>query len=192
VSFITCAFYTVDTPYEELIKNLIASLTALSMPYDIAGYPSTGSWVRNAGIKSQFILKMMREHQDKNILYVDADAIIHEYPVLFDYIHGDFGCYYHKGGKELLSGTLFFKNNGTCLRLLELWVAAQVASPNEWDQKILQEVITDHAEAIGLGIATIPATYVKIFDKMHDAGRPVIEHFQASRTMRGQIGGYSR
>jgi hypothetical protein len=62
--------------------------------------------------------------------------------------------------------------------LLARWVNLQQANPEEWDQRLLEQLISeDHYLTVG----QLPATYCQIFDSMKDAGEPVIEHFQHSR-----------
>lgn len=187
MAYITVAFFTFNTIYEQEIKNLETSLKKLGMKYHLLGVPDLGSWVKNCAHKPKFIRQMMHEYPDFNILYVDADAIIQQKPVLFDDFDGDVGIHY-RNGVELLSGTIFLKNTGEVQTLIEQWINIQEYKQDVWDQKVLAEVInmakSDRPGPLAnldLKIIDLPPTYTQIFDTMKNAGKPVIEHFQASR-----------
>ena len=52
-------------------------------------------------------------YPDKNVVWLDADAIIEETPILFTKINKSIAAHIleHLNKKEFLTGTLFFKNN---------------------------------------------------------------------------------
>ena len=190
MAYITIAFFTLGTIYEEEIKKLEQSLKKFDMPYDFLGIPDEGEWVLNCAYKPKFIHGMMIKHKDKDILYVDADAIIRQKPILFDDFKGDIGVHY-KNGKELLSGTIFLKNNGNAMTLVENWIQEQAINPMVWDQKTLQNVIAlSQSDKVcpltylKIRVVDLPPTYTQIFDSMKNVGKPVIEHFQASRRVK--------
>lgn len=177
------AFYTKNTPYEEEIKNLESSINNLGLTYHLEEYEGQGSWVLNCGLKSTFIWEMLHKFPDEDLLYVDADAIIHKRPQA-SVMQGDICAHVCEGG-ELLSGTIFFKNNERTKKLVREWITKQKKDPNKWDQKTLQEVIAVHGPRIGIIFKELPPTYTKIFDQ--DWGEPVIEHHQASRKHREAV-----
>ena len=177
------AFYTEDTPYEEEVHKLQDSARKLALPITITGVPSKGKWELNCGIKPQFILTCLEAFPDDDIVYVDADARIMQYPAIFDTLDCDIAVHYREG-TELLSGTIFIKNNERVKRLIADWIIAQQASPLMWDQKVLQQLLDDNPD---LNVAELPATYCQIFDIMKDAGDPVILHTQASRINRKKV-----
>ena len=189
--FTVIAFYTFDTPYQAECTKLIESCEALGIPIETQGYPNTGSWVRNAALKSIFISAMMARHpKGARLVYVDVDARVRKYPGLFDSLEGDLGVHYRKrkdGRIELLSGTLFIRNNERAHNLVKAWIRHQTANPTMWDQRTLQAVIELKAGDLGVKIQELPATYCQIFDTMRGAGHPVIEHMQASRRYRHMI-----
>jgi len=181
------AFYTKDTPYEEEISNLIQSLERFKLPYFIKGFKNRGSWVRNAGIKPEFIYDMMGENLDKDIVYVDSDAIIQQYPKFFDTIDGDFGIHIRPVRNELLSGTIYAKNNAKMRMFMRCWIHRQTNNPDIWDQKTLHYTLGTHGRKLKIKQVQLPASYTQIFDTMKDQGPPVIEHFQASRRFKALI-----
>lgn len=186
--FIVCAFYTKETFYETEAKELIATAERFGLRHDVRGYESRGAWVRNASIKPEFIRDMLLLHPDENILYVDVDARFRQYPSLYDEFDGDIGVHYRerhgKKGAELLSGTIFLRNNEAVRRLAGIWIDAQRAQRDAWDQRVLQEVIERYAGELGIKVINTPPQYTQIFDSMRKYGEPVIEHMQASRRAR--------
>ena len=175
-----CAFYTEGTPYEDIILKLEDSLIALGLRYKIKSYQSRGSWVANCAIKPEFLLDCLND-TDGDILYVDADAVIHKVPDI-NCIE-NIGVYYklHKNGeRELLSGTIYLKQEA--IPLVEDWLAMQTSHPTMWDQKSLAAVVGNKT------IHHLPQGYCKIFDAPWVEDDDLfIEHHQASRKHKASI-----
>jgi len=178
--FLVVAFYTKDTPYQEEAKELAKTCEEHGLTLVTKGYETRGSWVQNAGIKPEFLLAMMKEHKC-DLLYVDADARIRQ-SVDLSFVEHDVAVHY-RNEKELLSGTIFLRHTDAVMHLLREWVCMQQASPGDWDQKTLQDVI----EKVGIPVHNLPPQYTQIFDKMAHHGDPIIEHMQASRRYRRSI-----
>lgn len=76
------SYYTKNTPYEaEINEKLRPSLEKFKLEYDIQGIEDLGSWQKNTGYKCQFIKTMLLKHK-KPVVFLDADAVILEYPEL--------------------------------------------------------------------------------------------------------------
>ena len=132
--FIVCSFYTLDTPYVEVAKKyLLTSLNKLiEIKFDIAAIPNLGSWQKNTCYKPKFIKQMLKTHKE-NIVMVDCDAEILQYPTLFENIPLEYnvGCHildrekwYNKKinpSKEFLTGTMFWRNNQRSKNILDMW-----------------------------------------------------------------------
>lgn len=168
-NYIFVAYYTTKTPYEKEVRKLKASLDSLNLPYDIQGYPSKGSWQANIAFKPEFVLEMICKHPTKDIIYIDADAIVRSRPIYFDTFSGDIGVHY-KDGQELLSGTIYLRNNSKVKRLVQSWISEQQHNPHTWDQKTLQRVIVKSAKELQITVVNIPANYTQIFDSMAHNG----------------------
>lgn len=181
--FIVISFFTLDTGYEEEVKNLIASCQKFGLSYYVEGIKSLGSWQANTHFKARFIRKML-DHLDCSVVFLDADAVVQQYPCLFADMTEDFGAYF-KQKDNLLSGTLYFKNNVQCKDLLDAWTVANRNNSSSWEQQVLSDIIPAWKDRIS--IKRLPATYCQIFDLMKNAGDPVIEHFQASRRFKKVI-----
>lgn len=183
MKYIIISFFTRETEYENEVQNLIASLKKLNLTYAIYSVPNLGNWCKNAQYKAKVILYALQRYRDYNIVYVDADAIIQQNPILFEIIQEDFACHF-KNGKELLSGTLFFKNCTKIYKLVQHWIDENTKHPLVWDQRNLANELKQHTEIVTLNL---PPQYTQIFDTMKNCGTPVIEHFQASRRFKARI-----
>jgi hypothetical protein len=184
---IAVAFYTEDTPYEDEVKGFRESCEAVGLAYSIQKYKSLGKWVFNCGLKPTFILEQLQLFPEHSILYIDIDARVRRYPILFNQFDGDIGVHYRKGNGELLSGTIFLKNIPNVHSLVKHWKSVQDGSLR-WDQKVFASVIRDKAKQLRIKVTNIPATYTQIFDIMKDCGEPVIEHMQKSRKYKSKVG----
>lgn len=173
------AYYTKDTVYEDIIVNLLESIEKYKLKYHIVPYVSRGSWELNCAIKPEFLLHCINT-LDEDILYVDADACIRKPLGSFE---GEFQYYRLKG--EALSGTLYLKNCDNVRRFLAKWLMVQKDHPTMWDQKTMDIALR---EASYLDVRPLNPQYVKIFDIMSFVPDPYIEHYQASRTARKDLG----
>jgi hypothetical protein len=188
-------YFTANTGYADEVNNLRRSLVEIGLPYLIREVKNLGSWQANTHFKAEFIRQVARENPDRRLLYVDADGVFRAEPELLDRITEDLAVHYREypdeGGKpcdqELLSGTIYFRNNFQTTLLLDRWIAMNTQSPDRWDQVNLAEAID---EAQDLLLFKLPPEYCFIFDLMridYPTAKPVIEHFQASRKFKHLI-----
>lgn len=184
MSFTIISFYTQNTPYETEVVHLLESLDKLGLPYHIQGVKSKGSWEKNCQFKADFILEAM-ENLDTDIVWIDADAVVMQYPSLFESLSCDIAFHFLAHRSELLSGTLFIKNNMKMRAVVKKWIELN-AGNTRWDQKNLQQIIESE---VGLNTEILPTSYCKIFDnKYQQDAEPVIMHYQASRRFSRVIG----
>lgn len=121
-SFLVISPFTFETPYEYEVRELQASMIKFDVPHIIYGYKSLGSWRENCNATIAITLEALLENPDHNIVRIDADAIVHEYPDLFETMTCDIGAYkrinsaaYIRGhnckkGYHWETGTLFYRN----------------------------------------------------------------------------------
>ena len=190
--FIVVSYYTRNTEYEQAAMRLKESLDILHVPYRIQPINNLGTWDRNTHYKAQFIKKMIETVPvDQDIVFLDADAVVHKYPWLFHEIEEDLAAYYYQA-RQLASGTLYFKNNERSRVLLSEWVKKNEANPSVLDQATLQDSM-EHSHLLGaVSFKSLPAEYCKIYDLMADIKDPVIEHFQLSRRARAEVSIYAQ
>ena len=184
------SFYTPD--YKEDYERLKQSIDKFGIDSDIRKVSKRDNsrleWKVTTLLKAQAIYKAMMKHRRHNIVWVDCDAAIRQYPALFDVFKYDIGVYYkprQDGTKELLSGTIFFRNNAAVRDLVAKWIMLNKENNllDKSDQLNLQKVIDDSRK---LKVECLPASYTQIFDLMKNEGKPVIEHFQASRRFKNK------
>ena len=180
--YIVCAFYT--DAYEEEVKALTASLNQVGIDHHIRHYPDRGFWEANTRIKPEFIADCLERFAGRDIVYIDADAVVRGALPLFDQIDCDIGVFKApaepEGGTRYshpyLTGTLYLANNQKVRAFVEEWVRAQAGMVLGVDQDSFAQALQVHPE---LRLHPLPEAYVKIFDRGTEPA--LIEHFQASR-----------
>lgn len=200
------SYFTDNGTYREEYRLLEASLQRAGMPHDGRVEKDRGDWYANTRYKPRFIQTMRKTH-DGPLLYIDADAFVHENcEAYFDGLAErgvDFGAHWFQGpakghrrsevraeGWWMLSGTMFFGDTVEARRLIDTWcylndilfqqggVAEGGGQKNLW---FLTTCMTD------LVIERLPGRYCYVFDKpwAYPKDEPyVIEHTIASRDHR--------
>ena len=186
--FTSC--YTKNTPYEQEVKRLRESLDCLDIPYDLEPYESRGSWLANVHYIPHHLRGMLLKHPTENIVFVNADAVVRNYPsLLFDIDRrGEFDLGVHvlrypDGHSETLTGTIYLRNTRATLNMLDYWIEQDTI---EFQYGVLeQKVLENILPLVTIRWTTIPAEYCFIFDnptqKQMLRERPYIVHYQASR-----------
>ena len=180
--------YTFNTEYEKIVGRLKASLKRFDLDYYIEGIHTQGSWRKNSNYCAKLIQDCFYKFPERTLLRVDADAVIQKSPDLFteEQFDADIAaCVYDFSYRknEFLGGTMFFNNTSRVRIIVNEW--SQLACGDRFNERngdLLQELIEKYSDVIKF--VSLPPSYCKIFDRMDDAGDPVIEHFQASRRNR--------
>jgi hypothetical protein len=174
--WVVVSFYTDDPIYSEHVERLKQSLLEHDIEFEIRKVAPFKSWTEATNYKPELILKYLKHYSKHNIVWLDADAIVQQYPALFDEIDCDMAVHY-RDNREILGGTVYVQNNEGGMALTEEWVKVSRETPQLNDQGALQQVLRNTK----YNIYKLPAPYTLIFDLMKHQGPPVIEHFQASR-----------
>jgi len=179
--FIVCCFFTPS--YEGHAKQLKQSIKQLQINYYLQPVPEQGYWEANTRIKPYFLDHCLKQFPNRNVLYLDADAIVKNSLNYFDEITCDVAVYHTKGAQgmshDYLTGTIFLKNKQVTKDFVGRWCAVQddckltLVDQDSFDQAM--QTSNTH-----LVIADLPLGYIKIFDKDFD-GKVYIEQYQASR-----------
>ena len=212
---IVISYYTENTGYENEAAQLIKSIVKFGLEYDVVPKPNMGGWKANTYYKAQFIREMMDKYPDRNLLWVDADAIIVSYPTLFDNMKEDIGVFIADWDKignykirlshvkimtgiETLSGTLYVANNSRSKAFIDAWIAL---NKKQFAHTPMEQ--TNLCNLLGYGknqaqrklkwtnpltVHHLPPSYCQIWDTMAYLGEPVIEHHQAARRLKGEVG----
>jgi len=193
MDFIVVAYYSKNTVYEQEVKRLITSLRKFEIPYHITPVNAFNSWYEGVQYKPRFLKDMLQQFNPHSIVYVDADAEFLQYPNLFHILDArpevnvaahilDHAKRGHPNRKEeLLSGTLYFKNNNTVYTIIDEWIKMCTNAGQLWDQVALWSILRKYPFHV------LPDEYCTIFDYMSDVENPVIRHYQASRAARNSV-----
>ena len=175
-------FYTGDNGYRKYSDKLIKSLKKFNLPYYIIEINSNGhKWTRICQQKPYILLEVMNKYPNKNVVWIDADAIIEKEPELFKNINKSLGVHY-TGGNEFNSAVLFFKNNDISRNIIDDWIRENNKNNNSWDQVTLGKVVKNKYKNQEY---KLPKEYCSIFDrKDYQNIDRVISQWQASRKLK--------
>lgn len=179
---IVCAYYTENTPYEEEINELRASLIKLGVQYYFKPLITLSKWEFNCGMKPAFIKECLLRFSNKTIMYTDADSVLLRHPDYLSTFDSDVAVAHL--GKETLSGTIVFKTNKRTLEFIDNWIMEQSLTPNEWDQKVMARVLVKDKDLV---VTELPPEYIQIFDHKIQCKTPVVVHNQASRRFKNSV-----
>lgn len=197
MNWIAVSYYTIGTGYEAEIQKLRKSLEGLNIDHKIYATAPAESWRANLNFKSAFILKALEEFQGRDIVFIDADGIVRSWPALFDELSAkheyDIAAHFFQYSfekDELLSGTLWIQNNAIGRAIVDRWHELGLRWPSIRHQKCLKVALQKlQGEAIFAKVFRLPIEYTCIFDHPARRGKTaVIEHFQASRKYRREVG----
>lgn len=179
--FIVIAYHTPDELYRSEAKKLVESLNRFGLEHFIREIPDQGGWSKNTNYKPGFIKECLMMLA-RPVLYVDVDAVFQQYPALIPDLDCDVACHI-RDRHELLTGTLYFQPTEKAVKLIDDWQKRINNDPLVWEQRNMQNALNlfqlTYKEEIKF--VELPAPYCLIFDIMANQGKPVIEHFQASR-----------
>lgn len=190
-----CTFYTKGNGYDKEVENFKKSASRLEIDTYCEAVPegTFKSWYEAVAYKPTFILKCLRSFAELDgVLWVDSDAVFRMYPrsKIFDGYHLAFHRF--KRGpthdEEFLTGTVFVANTPHAMEFVEAWEL----ETRRWlytempEQHALREVVKRTGKE--LNILDLPAEWCWVFDdfrQIYGERHPVIEHFQASRRLKG-------
>lgn len=190
------SYYTRGTGYEEEAARMRASAVRMGFEHDIVGIETRGGWQANTYYKAEFCRAMLDKHPARDLLWLDADVIVKRYPALFDNLDTDLAVNvvdwrdypnHPRAHRELNTSVMYLGNNARTRAMLDTWIEVNrgMISTGIWEQKNLQAVLNSQDD---LHVTFLPDTYCQIFDLMASAGDPVIELYQASRRLKGEVG----
>jgi hypothetical protein len=176
--FIVIGFYTDN--YKDSALGFARSCVEHGVPFYLKRIDDQGGWHKNTSYKPMFIRECM-DRFNCDVVYVDVDAEFLKFPTLFETISADVaffkGSVWNDSRVEVLSGTMYFKNNDMTFLFVEAWKHL-CKTHSEWDQVLIEPCITKD-----LKVEYLPIEYCAIFDSPRVVGKDiVIRHLQHSRT----------
>lgn len=191
MEFVLVAYYTMNSMYERSAMELKAASDALGIRSFLKAIPDMGGWCKNTDYKPVFVRDCMAAFPECDIVYTDADSIIHRRPELFYEVPEGIDAIIRVQDfpwrkNECLSGTFFLRNNEGCKRMVNLWInkvvsgKTQRSDPSTWEQHRLGEAVAQS----GINRMQLPHQYI-YFDHIErvegKVEHPVITHKQFSR-----------
>lgn len=175
---IVVCYFTINTMYEQEVRNLKESLNKYKISYKIYGIFSFGTWLHNTGYKAEFMQIMMKKF-DVPLIWLDADSIVNRTPILFtDFKKKDVHCCVRIRGDiktpNLHSAIIYFNNDNKGKQIIEDWVyQCKINMYKVWDQMCLEYVYIKDPKLFEL----FPRPYAK---KSKKSGKRVIAQKQIS------------
>lgn len=191
------SFYTVGTPYQLEIFNLISSCHTLGLDHQIEGIESRGSWEDNCAHKPFFIYEMLKKHR-RPVFWIDADAVFMRKPDFSLFEQADIAVRFverfaHDIRFRICTASLFCNYTPKALAIMDKWcrrcqqILDQGRPAAFLEQVFIWEILQEEKEAT---IAQLPVGYCKIFDLDEVAENEiVVEQRQASRRFREIVNG---
>jgi hypothetical protein len=188
------SFYTLDTPYEKDVQNLVNSCKKFDVDMHIEGIPDRGSWELNCAYKPFFIREKLQAFE-RPIFWVDADAVFLQKPDFEMFLTEDFSVVQLSDQVEpcyrVRAGSIFVNTTVEGWNILDAWcqeaerLIKEKGAPIKFlDQMSLYQVLCQNQTA---HIGEMPLSYCKVYDydsEYIDQSKVVIEHHQASRRHR--------
>ena len=195
---VVCGYYTRGTKYQQEAEAMARSAVAFGLDVSLVDVENLGDWKANTDQKPEAIRFALERHGGAAIAFVDADARFRAYPALFDVFaasDAEIGLSYFdwdafpgdpRTGRELSTAVMLLKPTKAVLRLLDKWIKAVKAGSTQWEQRVLQDLLSNYAGRT-LKTMELPMRYNQIFDSMASLGPPVVEQMQASRRLKSEV-----
>ena len=174
--YVVCAFHTDDALYTAACERLRRSLVAFDLPHVIKTIPKVSKWRTADRYKPTFVRLMLEEVKPLDVLYLDADSEVLQYPAAFESFDGSLGLYL-RPGKALWSAIAYIKNDERGRKWVRLWEESLEQFSAWHDQRCLDHVVQTHRDDIG-GIQALPAEYSRKVGKI--GPKTVIAQYQVS------------
>jgi len=193
-------FYTVGV-YEKVFNQYLRpSLEKRKLPYYAFKKENFKNWRKNTLWKASVILEALEKFKE-DLVFIDADATIEKFPKLFYEIPSNCDLAIHyldwflhwrnekgKSLRELLTGTMFIRNNDKMKKIVKEWNELNKKTPDIMEQKILQNLLDKKKEIL---VYHLPVDYV-VIPKQNGTIPPyikniVILHHQFSRKIKKGI-----
>jgi hypothetical protein len=182
---IIISYHTDDEIYRPAAERLRASLEKFGLEHEIVCCAKRGTWTENCRYKAKFIHGMLWAYRPLDLIWMDADAEVLQYPEMLSKIDADLAAVVNSHG--IFASLIYFQNTPEVMKLVRDWIEANDEYPNEFtgDQANLVRVLAQHPE---IKFKELPGKYSYNPDIMDNIGNPVIYQHQASRQGRNFYG----
>lgn len=161
--------------YGQQSDRLIENCKKLNLNYNIVEYPVFAEkklYQLALGLKGEFIMKCLKEFPKYNVIFLDADLQILQYPHLFEidadcfflnWNEYDFDCY-NPYQIELPGGILGFANTNNARTLLSILNNHMLHHLELAEDKSFSGIITRHFMNTYLRCVWLPSNYMYMFE----------------------------
>ena len=189
------SYYTNDKYKAYANDRLAPSLRKLGLEFEIDYVPTLGDWLRETHYKPAFVLQKLERHRDRDVIWIDVDCEVLEFPeLLFDVpqdrlIAAHYSTLNPEGRRMLYNTVVYLRNVPHVRHLVISWLAENAIHPADRTDQVNLENVLDaesrrqHPPSWGW-LFELPPTYCWIDYAM--AGplkgmKPVIAHFHEAR-----------
>lgn len=143
-------------------------------------------WKASVLYKPKFIRKKLEAHPDRDIVWIDADAKLLDFPKFLMVENPEFDIsYYHTDvlGNEAFGGTVFYRNRASVYSLIDQWEAETKKNPKALDEQSLAKVVRERKDLV---FQVLPPEYCWVerwMRQMHRGTTPIIEQHAVSRPL---------
>lgn len=169
--------YTMKSGYFKDLMGLFDSAQKLGIYFEAMPFYTFGTWRANANYKGSLVLSALKRHPSLNVVWVDADAALLNYPALFDTIDADIAVYFaqwplHKPRRTCSNGTMFFRNTSEVQLFVKQWANWSLKHPAESQQDYFGRMFDETA----IKKMELPPEYCMVVapDPVPDAFKPWI------------------
>lgn len=169
--------FSTGAKYDGFAKALLASAAAVGLEGKCYSMPDCGGWGPNVNQKPEVLLAAFEELKD-DLLYVDADALIVEYPALLKGCDRDVAAFFTDHERPT-GGTLYFRNTPKSMEILKAWRKEIKGAPESADDFIN---LAEACRRCGVKPMHLPPAYCWHQASMRErfpGARPVVIHFCA-------------
>jgi len=182
------SFFTNSWLYRKYALELRDKCNELGLNYYICGLENAENYLENTKIKPRFILNAL-EKLNHDVLWIDADAILHKTPDFFIDFQYDFGSRKKpvQSEREWHVGTMYFKYNNRVISFMNNWI-------EQLGGKLSDEHALDELWKLnkfnGISTSDIPVTYfniIKSYEQSNNIDDLVISHRISSGDSKMQL-----
>lgn len=143
-------------------------------------------WKASVLYKPKFMRKKLEAHPDRDIIWIDADAKLLDFPKFLMVEKPEFDVsYYHMDtlGNEPFGGTVFYRNRASVHALVNQWEAEVKKNPKSLDEHSLAKVVRERKDVI---FQILPPEYCWVerwMRQKHPGTTPIIEQYAVSRPL---------
>lgn len=171
--------YHTGGAYAVMTRALVSSCDRFGLESEVYAMPNLGSWERNCAQKPSVIRTAMERHENRLLIWVDADAeFVADLPTCPEGC--DIGVFRNRDGRHC-SGTVVVWPTPAARVWIKRWCVLQARDLGRLDEETMADAVFDCPD---LTTWALPPSLIYVFDlwpNRYPSAKAVILHKQASR-----------